>query len=96
MIIVKKLCAILWAVGEDEAENILTMFTGLSLTIRHWISKAGSHGYTIHGLQLDLLKSSIDSIDQAVRCFVQYYILNLMSFCLLFFLTSRHNETFIF
>lgn len=61
-----QVCGILWAIPEDKAERILSIYTRYSLTVRHWIYKVGNCGYTIHGIQLDLLKSYIDPVEQAV------------------------------
>ncbi|RTG81420.1 uncharacterized protein DC041_0005857 [Schistosoma bovis] len=74
-----QVCGILWAIPEDKAERILSIYTRYSLTVRHWIYKVGNCGYTIHGIQLDLLKSYIDPVEQAN--YHAKFIQNYFTFC---------------
>uniref|UniRef100_A0A095A402 Apoptotic protease-activating factor 1 n=1 Tax=Schistosoma haematobium TaxID=6185 RepID=A0A095A402_SCHHA len=74
-----QVCGILWAIPEDKAERILSIYTRYSLTVRHWIYKVGNCGYTIHGIQLDLLKSCIDPVEQAN--YHAKFIQNYFTFC---------------
>ncbi|CAH8453719.1 unnamed protein product [Schistosoma intercalatum] len=78
-VLTPKVCGILWAIPEDKAERILSIYTRYSLTVRHWIYKVGNCGYTIHGIQLDLLKSYIDPVEQAN--YHAKFIQNYFTFC---------------
>ncbi|CAH8453597.1 unnamed protein product [Schistosoma guineensis] len=79
IVLTPKVCGILWAIPEDKAERILSIYTRYSLTVRHWIYKVGNCGYTIHGIQLDLLKSYIDPVEQAN--YHAKFIQNYFTFC---------------
>ncbi|KAK4472519.1 hypothetical protein MN116_003764 [Schistosoma mekongi] len=79
IVLTPKMCAILWALPEDKSETILSTYTRYSLATRHWIYKVGNCGYTIHGIQLDLLKSYIDPIEQAN--YHAKFIQNYYTFC---------------
>ncbi|CAH8451949.1 unnamed protein product [Schistosoma turkestanicum] len=79
IVLTPKLCGILWAIPEDKAEMILSIYTRHSLAVRHWIYKVGDCGYTIHGIQLDLLKSYIEPAEQAN--YHGRFIQNYFTFC---------------
>ncbi|VDP98641.1 unnamed protein product [Trichobilharzia regenti] len=79
IVLTPKVCGILWAVPVEKAEAILSVYTRYSLAARHWISKVGSCGYTVHGLQLDLLKSAIGPAEQAN--YHGKFIKNYSTFC---------------
>ncbi|CAH8830831.1 unnamed protein product [Trichobilharzia szidati] len=79
IVLTPKVCGILWAVPVEKAEAILSVYTRYSLAARHWISKVGSCGYTVHGLQLDLLKSSVGPAEQAN--YHGKFIKNYSTFC---------------
>ncbi|CAH8445504.1 unnamed protein product [Heterobilharzia americana] len=79
IVLTPKVCGILWELPAEKAEVMLSTYRRYSLAVRHWISKVANYGYTIHGLQLDLLKSSIDPTEQAN--YHGKFIQNYSTFC---------------